>query len=420
MSTFAGITFAEQNVSPSDDAIIRRAILPDGILTGCSLSYSGYTLTMGAGFLLACGRQFRHPLAQNWPVSDATSGFARLVLTIDLTRTATETAFDQIVDAIEYASAEDGFAELVQTDINQAGTKYQIEVCKVSLGAGGITGIVSQLPLSRVDGASLNFKVVGGLTQPSGPAENTIWVSTNASITSWQFSGTEPAEPAEGLVWFATGKASTAAFNALKKNAVMVYPLYAKQFVSGQWVGVKAQIYMDGDWRSLFSGLIYEAGAFYTEHAAYLVPETAPVEETASAIVLSTVKAKNSEVYKVFGPVPLDDISTLAMTSAFTDSVTGAHRRVLYVAASANVGRSGAAKIKEESVSSKWTESAVTSLDVSDLTGEYYVYAGTNTDGSAWDNSRVISITKLTGADEAAAVSLEELEGAFREGVNSV
>lgn len=269
-------------------------------------------------------------------------------------------------------------------------------------------------------GASLNFKVVGGLTRPSSPAENTIWVNTDVKITSWQFSGTEPSKPVKDMVWFATGKASTAAFNALKKNSIEVYPLYAKQFVSGQWVGVKAQIYMGGAWTSLFSGLIYESGAFYTEHAAYLVPETAPVEETASAIVLSTVKAKNSEVYKVFGPIPLDDISTLAMTSAFTDSVTGAHRRVLYVAASANVGRSGAAKIKEESVSSKWTESAVTSLDVSDLTGEYYVYAGTNTGGSAWDNSRVISIAKVTGADEAAAVSLEELDGAFREGVNSV
>lgn len=37
-SNFTGITFPKQRVAPSDDAIIRRAILPDGILTGCDIS----------------------------------------------------------------------------------------------------------------------------------------------------------------------------------------------------------------------------------------------------------------------------------------------------------------------------------------------------------------------------------------------
>lgn len=249
MSNFTGVTFAEQTVSPSDDAIIRRAILPDGILTGCALSYSGYTLTMAAGFLLACGRQFRHPLAQNWAVSDATSGFARLVLTIDLTRTATETAFDQITDEIQYASAEDGFADLVQSDINQTGTRYQIEVCKVSLGTGGITGIVSQMELSRADGASLNFKVVGGLTQPSGPSENTIWVPTNAKITSYAVSPSEPAEPTDGMVWIKTGAASNVSFNALKKNEIAVYPNACYQLINGAWQSMAAKIYQNKAWK---------------------------------------------------------------------------------------------------------------------------------------------------------------------------
>ena len=46
MSNFTGVTFAKQKVSPSDDAVIRRAVLTDGILFGCELSYSGSTLTM--------------------------------------------------------------------------------------------------------------------------------------------------------------------------------------------------------------------------------------------------------------------------------------------------------------------------------------------------------------------------------------
>lgn len=249
MSNFTGVTFANQAVSPSDDAAVYRALLPDGILTGCALTYSGYTLTMGSGLLIACGRVFRHPLTENWAAADANSGFARLVIEIDLTQTSTETAFSQIDAFVEYASAEDGFAELVQTDINISGTRYQMEACKVSLGSGGITGIVSQMELSRADGASLNFKVVGGLTQPSGPSENTIWVPTNAKITSYAVSPSEPAEPTDGMVWIKTGAASNVSFNALKKNEIAVYPNACYQLINGAWQSMAAKIYQNKAWK---------------------------------------------------------------------------------------------------------------------------------------------------------------------------
>lgn len=142
---FTGITFPQQKVTPSDDAAIRRAALADSILSGCALSYAGSTLTMGSGLLLACGRQFRHTAVQNWAVTSATSGYARLVLTIDTSRASTKESFDQINDSIEYASSLDGFLQLQQDDINVSGTVYQMVVCVVSLGAGGITGIIHRL-----------------------------------------------------------------------------------------------------------------------------------------------------------------------------------------------------------------------------------------------------------------------------------
>lgn len=152
-SIFTGVTFAQQRVTPSDDAQIHRAVLPDGILSGCELSYSGSTLIMAPGSLLICGRQIRHASTQNWAVSGATSGFARLLLTVDLSRTATDTAFEQVIDTIEYSSEEDGFPALEQADVNRDGTRYQIVVCVVSLGTGGITGIVSQLGITSVANA---------------------------------------------------------------------------------------------------------------------------------------------------------------------------------------------------------------------------------------------------------------------------
>ena len=146
---FAGVTFTDQPVTPIDDAQIRRAMLRDGILTGCAFSYSGTTLTMTAGAFLICGRQVRHTSVQNWAVVNANSGYARLVLTVDLTRVSTETAFDQVVDSVEYASALDGFSALEQSDINDAGNRYQLVACVVSLGTGGITGIVDRMPMAK-------------------------------------------------------------------------------------------------------------------------------------------------------------------------------------------------------------------------------------------------------------------------------
>ena len=164
-ANFTGVTFPNQKVTPANDAVIRRAIFDDGILTGCDLSYSGSTLTMTAGQFMICGRQIIHPSSQNWAVTEATSGYARLVLTIDVTRTSAKDTFDQVVDEIQYATDANGFADLTTADINATGTRYQVAVCVVSLGPGGITGIASKLDMTEGGGAG------GVLTVTVSPGE---------------------------------------------------------------------------------------------------------------------------------------------------------------------------------------------------------------------------------------------------------
>jgi len=97
-------------------------------------------------------------------------------------------------------------------------------------------------------GAALNFKVVGGTSEPSSPTNNTIWVNTSADITSWEFSSVQPSSPENGMVWFTTGTSSPAAFNALKKNSLQIYPISAKQYISGAWESVTAKSYQGGAW----------------------------------------------------------------------------------------------------------------------------------------------------------------------------
>lgn len=80
------------------------------------------------------------------------------------------------------------------------------------------------------------------------PKENTIGVITTTTMTSWVFSATEPTEPKTGMVWIAVGASSSVEFNALKNNTLQVYPLKAKQYEGGEWVGKEAKSYQNGKW----------------------------------------------------------------------------------------------------------------------------------------------------------------------------
>lgn len=112
-------------------------------------------------------------------------------------------------------------------------------------------------------GGSLNIKVVGGTTQPTG-SENTVWVNTSTAINGYAFSNTEPTSPASGMVWFSTGIDSTAPMNIDKKNTVMLYPVACKQYVSGAWVEKTAKTYKDGAWVEWWDGTLFNDGNEYT------------------------------------------------------------------------------------------------------------------------------------------------------------
>lgn len=96
-------------------------------------------------------------------------------------------------------------------------------------------------------GTGLNFKIVGGTSQPTSPKENTIWINTSTAITSWIFSSTQPSG-SNGKIWISGGAASPVAFNVLKKNGIMAYPISVKQYVDGVWVDKTAKTYQNGEW----------------------------------------------------------------------------------------------------------------------------------------------------------------------------
>lgn len=149
MAEIKGITFSNQAVTPKDDGQLRAHILSDGIISGCTMAYSAATFSLSPGMLIAAGRCMRIPTTVYKAVDQATSGYARVLLTIDLTATATTSEFEQAQLSVEYSSTMGGFPSLVQGDINGSGTTYQIVLAVMTLGTGGISGIVSTLPVSH-------------------------------------------------------------------------------------------------------------------------------------------------------------------------------------------------------------------------------------------------------------------------------
>ncbi len=143
-------------------------------------------------------------------------------------------------------------------------------------------------------GAALNFRVIGSPIQPTSARKNDIWVNTSSKIEGWIFSATEPA-PVPGMVWFPVGVASGAAFNALKKNGIVVYPMSAKQHINGAFKNVAAHIYIDG-----WNQFAYEREYLYNNGETDIA-WTGQGTDTDTALVMATKHGGYSGSYSSNG-----------------------------------------------------------------------------------------------------------------------
>lgn len=141
MGDFSGAFFSNRPLPSKSLGAFARAAVPDGILSGCTISYTGTALTVAAGQMIACGRVFSLPEAKTLALTGATSGMVRVLVQIDLAGTSSESEFEQVSFVTQYAASADAFAELTQDDVNAAGTIYQMELCRAVLSASGITSV---------------------------------------------------------------------------------------------------------------------------------------------------------------------------------------------------------------------------------------------------------------------------------------
>lgn len=227
-------------------------------------------------------------------------------------------------------------------------------------------------------GTSLNFKVIPN-PMPSTAKENTIWVDTD-KINNYYFSAEQPENMVEYDVWFSVGTSSYVAFSATKKNPIMVYPLYAKQYVSGAWVDKTAKSYHGGVWVDWIT-FLYQSGNEYTDLTGGWV-----VKEKIGNAINGDLPTLTKEVsrLKVSLPKPyvngvvrcnntIDVTNFRQMSVTFSGSKAGYMR--LYVYDSLTPGE--AYDPKDLSAIAKVIDfTTPTVIDISEVTGKKYIGIG--------------------------------------------
>lgn len=133
-----GVNFDEQEFSPSSDCAIWRSCISDGRLQGMDITSNASGIHVAAGWLMAGGKELQLPAAITIPASGNTSGFDRVVVNVDLTKTSTEKTFAQAWLSLEHAATQDGFPALTQEDLAGSGNLYQMVLCVCTLDASGV------------------------------------------------------------------------------------------------------------------------------------------------------------------------------------------------------------------------------------------------------------------------------------------
>lgn len=156
---------------------------------------------------------------------------------------------------------------------------------KTNAGGGGVGGA--------------ELKVVGGTTRPAKPTQNMIWVNTEHEITSYVFSAIQPDAPVAGMVWITIGDSGNIKIpSPVGKDWITVYPLSAKQYISGAWVNKEVKSYQNGEWVAWWNGELFDNGnQFEAVTGGWTVADSADgAVEIGNEIVLKPASGKSSIV----------------------------------------------------------------------------------------------------------------------------
>lgn len=219
----------------------------------------------------------------------------------------------------------------------------------------------------------LNFKVVCGSVQPAAPAENTLWVNTPNPVAAWVFSANEPEQPLEGTVWFSCSTAAKTPFNALKSNGLMVYPSKCSQYISSAWQSREAMIYKDGAWLDWFVYLYSHGDECDSVSGGWSSFRNNNITaSTAQSLSLSGTGKNDAEskgALYTANQIDLTNFESIEAVGFFAQKTSGAHP----VWGLTKTKPSNASNVTTAANNMAASSTSKGSIDISNLTGGYYV-----------------------------------------------
>lgn len=229
--------------------------------------------------------------------------------------------------------------------------------------------------LSGGGGDNLNLSVIGGTTKPSVPSENMIWLNTSNTITNWCISNTAPDSPEEGDVYITNMGLTSNVVNISDSNTVLLYVGNAWQYISGAWVKLEGEIYFNNSWHNLdmyvYNGLIGSAsGNFNPNIGGYPWFHQKTWEEYDDHFRWGNAGAAGAWYCSTGQSINMTDISKVVFEFTSTSSSSGTYKFGVFLEQSvSSAGNPAVGQSYTSAVSQKQT----LELDVSELTGNYYI-----------------------------------------------
>lgn len=182
---------------------------------------------------------------------------------------------------------------------------------------------------------------------------------------------------ADGTLWIQTGASSNMSFNALTKNGIQVYPIYAKQSINGEWVNKDMQIYQNGELTEATLTVVPNHTDYgSTVWKGYCTSSSSnPSISVSSTSTSMTFNAyKNNGVSAAYVPVDVTGFSRMTIAGSYTvpNSAYGANLGISVGMFASPSGSMATGYYHSGAKDDSTTTIAEKSYDISGLSGIYY------------------------------------------------
>lgn len=220
-------------------------------------------------------------------------------------------------------------------------------------------------------GGGGGLRVAVGLTAPSSPMENMLWVKSDKAGRKYVFAASEPGSPAEGLIWFR----ATAAGIITRADV----------YTAGAWVATDTYMYLGGTWTqiaSAWNGELFYDGNQYED-------VTGGWTGTSALTLTSPNLVSNANTVYNQKAIDLSKWNTLHVLGNIYSTKTGSFTNSYIRVKSGGVSGTDAAS---KGFSDGYNKVVEYTLDISSLSGEYTITVTSTTAGGVGGK---IDITRI-------------------------